>query len=191
MQNFDHLMQLLPMFNKIPEHKDCSNDLTKVRECFFSNHSKFYRQTIVHTEFVFPILNTLLSKNCYNYRGLLKEKVIYSSTVEDLKGRGVSFELTRLDIDDHTKEADQKFNYFSNKIWQKLRSEEIKKRLVIFVSNYFEVLKLKAYFKFANSPVEVISEYTEKKKVQSLTAKFNQGKIPYLLISERAHFYRV
>ena len=37
----------------------------------------------------------------------------------------------------------------------------------------------------------MISEYTDKKKIQSRLSKFNKKEIPYLLISERAYYFNL
>jgi len=149
MQNFDHLLGVLVKVNIVPHHSECTRDMTKIRPYFFDNLSKFYRQTIIYTDYLFPRLNSLVSKNCLSHNGLLKEKVIYNSTIDDLVGKGVPIELTRLDIESHNVELTQKFNYFTNTIWQKFRGElSYRKKMVIFVSNYFEVVQLRKYFKY-------------------------------------------
>lgn len=63
--------------------------------------------------------------------------------------------------------------------------------MVIFVNNYFEFVKLKSHFKKANSPVAFISEYTERYKVKTKLKNFNSGVYQYILISERAHYFRI
>ena len=58
-QNWDHLLFIMQRLNQIPDHKQVTNDIYTIRPYYFDNLSKFYRQTIIHSEFVFNELNIL------------------------------------------------------------------------------------------------------------------------------------
>ncbi|EGR34191.1 nucleolus protein required for cell, putative [Ichthyophthirius multifiliis] len=57
MQNWQHMYDILPLLNKIPKHKQTTNNLQDIDSIYLENLSKFYRQTIIISEFQFPELN--------------------------------------------------------------------------------------------------------------------------------------
>ena len=72
-----------------------------------------------------------------------------------------------------------------------MRNADNQAKLIIFVKDYLEFVKMRKFLKSSNSPFQSISEYSDKRVVQRTLAMFNQGKIQYLLVSERAEFFRV
>lgn len=59
---------------------------------------------------------------------------------------------------------DERIDYFKKKIWDDWNKEEMDGS-VIFVSSYFEYVKLKNMFIKQNAPVFGICEYTKKRDV--------------------------
>lgn len=53
MQNWQHVEEIIEILNKIPKYKDMSNGLEEIREYYFENMAKFYRQNIVSSEYNF------------------------------------------------------------------------------------------------------------------------------------------
>lgn len=68
-----------------------------------------------------------------------------------------------------------------------------RKRTLIFVSSYYEFLRLKQYFAKTevDSYVSLVSEYSAKKKVQQALTRFNRGDTPFLLLTERAYYFNM
>ena len=191
MQNFEHVQELMKNQNLIPKHKDCVNNFNEIRPYFSENLSKFYRQNIVYTDYNFNELNNQITKYFFNYEGLLKEKIFFDPILKAQNYMNINFEFMRIDIQDHTEEFDKRFNYFVNNFWERIRKKDIMHKMIIFVNSYFEFVKLKAHFKKVNSPVAFISEYTEEYKIRTKMRNYHKGVYQYILISERAHFYRI
>lgn len=191
MQNFEHVRELMTNLNLMPKHSDCVNNFNEIRPYFTENLSQFYRQNIVYTDYNFNELNNLITKNFVNYEGLLKEKIFFEPVIKAQNYMNINFEFMRIDVEDHLEEFDKRFNYFVNNFWERIRKKDTMHKMVIFCNSYFEFVKLKAHFKKVNSPVAFISEYTELYKVKTKIANYRRGVYQYILISERAHFYRI
>ena len=160
MQNWQHMDEILPMMNLIPRHKDMSNDINEIREYYFDNLSKFYRQNIVHTEHKFAELNSISSRFFMNYQGVISNKVYYDRMISESEVE-INQEFMKFDVDNFQKEADYRFEYFKTKVrnigynkmlimlkvWDKIRFDEELEKVVLFVSSYFDFLRLRSYFK--------------------------------------------
>lgn len=173
MQNMEHLidvlksvselngMALILQLNKVPDHKSTTESFQQIRPLYFENLAKFFRQTLVLKEYDYPRMNSLTDQFFLNYTGRIQEKAIYKRSIFwDILQRShegvhsgssnlfkMKFELKRIDLTDFQKEFDQKFNYFSNQVWRKLRDEDTQHRMIIFVKDYFEFVRLKGFLK--------------------------------------------
>ncbi|KAL4434767.1 hypothetical protein ABPG74_017187 [Tetrahymena malaccensis] len=185
-QNWLHMNELMSLFNQIPKHKHVTNNIHQIREYYFENLAKFYRQTIVYTEFNFPELNSIKNRFMNNYKGCFQIKPYY----QQLPHPKVNQEFIKFDIHNIQNEMDERIEFFKKKIWDDWNKEEMDGS-VIFVSSYFEYIKLKSMFVKQNAPVFGICEYTKKRDVQKRIAQFKNGTLPYLMQTERAYFFDV
>lgn len=115
MQNWQHLEELLPILNKTPKYKDMSNSLEEIREYHFENLSKFFRQTIVFSQFNFPELNSLNMRHFNNYKGCAQMKLNYMPLTFELSSN-FSVEFMKLEVDKYEDEFNMRFEYFKNKV---------------------------------------------------------------------------
>jgi U3 small nucleolar RNA-associated protein 25 len=113
-------------------------------------------------------MNSLISRSFNNYRGIIKSHIKYAPLICPIKAIDISVEFIRLDIEDHLKEFNQRFNYFTNQFWEKLRDDENLQKFVIFTSTYFEFVKLRNFFVENNSEVTCVSEYSDKEKAKKI-----------------------
>lgn len=82
-----------------------------------------------------------------------------------------------------------RFQYFKKKFWDDLHNKESNTKVVIFVSSYFEYVKLKTFLQRVNASAEYVCEHTSKNKVQSRIAKFNTDQFRILLMTERSFYF--
>jgi U3 small nucleolar RNA-associated protein 25 len=61
----------------MPNHSDMTSSLEEIRPYFYENLSKFYRQNIFYSEFIFPEMNSLRNRIMENYRGSVMNKPFY------------------------------------------------------------------------------------------------------------------
>jgi len=147
MQNWQHMDEILPMLNRIPRHKDMTNDLNEIRPYHFENLSKFYRQNIVYTEHKFAELNAINARYFTNYQGCLANKCSFEQIIPESEVE-INQEFMKFDVDNFQKEADYRFEFFKTKVWEKIRFNEDLQKVVLFVSSYFDFIRLRSYFKF-------------------------------------------
>ena len=70
--------EIINLFNRVPKHKSVTNSIHTIRDYFFENLAKFYRQTIVYSEFGFAELNSLKAKYMNNHRGSFAIRPFYA-----------------------------------------------------------------------------------------------------------------
>lgn len=116
MQNWQHINEILNVMNKIPPHKELTNDINEIREYYFENMAKFYKQSIVYSEFKFAELNAMVSKYFVNYRGVVSNKCYYDRLINE-REMELNQEFMKFDVETFAKEADVRFEYFKTKVW--------------------------------------------------------------------------
>lgn len=63
MQNWEHLEDIVSSCNKLPLRDSITNDIHRVRECFLDETSAQFRQMIVTSQFITPIMLSLFNRN--------------------------------------------------------------------------------------------------------------------------------
>ena len=183
--------KVLKNINSVPEHKECTENLENVRNIFVNNLSKFFRQNIFYSEFTNIELNSLINRNCFNYRGILKMKNYYTNQIDNILKNKFNFSFEKINIKNLKTEAQEKFNYFKNQLWKDIRKDKKWEKSLLIVNNYIIYKKLKNYLREKHSPVGFISEHTPKNKIQGVFAKFNSGAFEYILMTERMLFFQI
>lgn len=89
----------------------------------------------------------------------------------------------RVTTDDILLVEDQRFNYFSNRLWPKF-NETLLYHTIVFASSYFDFIKLKHFFKQANASMSYIHEHMEDVECLKERNRFEYEKNRFLLISE-------
>ena len=151
MQNWEHIVEIMSVMNKIPRHKDVVNDITQIREYCFENLSSCFRQTIIYTEYRFPELNSLIRNHTQNHSGILMNKPIYKRLVNSSELL-INQEFARFEALSHKDEPLARFNLFFKKLWDKIRENEAFQKTVIFTSSYFEFVRLRNHFRYESEP---------------------------------------
>ncbi|CAD8174510.1 unnamed protein product [Paramecium octaurelia] len=190
MQNWSYLEDILEATNLLPNHKNITSELSSIRPYCFENLSKFYRQNIVYTDHYFQELNFLRKQYFTNYKGCISNKIYYNQLFQ----KSVNFqqEFRQIDCSNTEQQIEQRFNQFK-KLWNDIENNKGSqfKKTLIFVQSYFDFVALKGHFKRINSNCECVSEYTKKSKVQSIISKFKDGRIQYIMMTERAYFFEI
>jgi len=71
MQNWDHVEYILEKINLMPkEYHD--SDVSRIRNYYLDDKSKYFRQTIVFSEIMNIDINRLFNRFCFNYEGIVK-----------------------------------------------------------------------------------------------------------------------
>ena len=206
-EGLQKVSETLSRLNRKPTLSHVMNPISDVRDCFVSNKGRFFRQSILVSEFFSSDHFALIGDHCLNPNGLLKSRPFYPSFFENgefserLRKVDVHVKNLEMSSDSSLKRgAEQtatfgrsfaKINVFVNDIWTKMRATGDWDQSVVVVGSFLEFKKLKELFKEKGSPVGFVSEHSTKQKVQSVIAKFNSGAKKHILITERAMYFDV
>ena len=190
-QNHESLEVCLAKMNQLPDHKYCTEDFRLIRDIYINNISQFFRQNIAFGEFGSVQLNSLFNRFFLNKNGLVKSRQFFPRYFNEDNKTSSQFTLNKVEIASIKNEFQEKFNYFKSQIWEKERENEELTGALIVLNDYLQYQQFKQYFQEKGSPIGFISEHTPKNKIQSVFARFNNGELKYILVTERAIYYQV
>ncbi|CAH1792944.1 unnamed protein product [Owenia fusiformis] len=188
MQNWDHITHLMEHLHLQP--KDAHGvDFSRVRMWTLNGWSKFYRQTLVFSSIVFPELNGLFNKHCHNYAGKISLKHHHNGGSICQIVTQLPQVFQKLRCDSYYQLADARFQFFIKKVLPQF-TDSVMSHTMVFIPSYFDFVRIRNHFKRETINCGVISEYSSDKSVSRSRTQFFQGKIHFLLYTERFHFFR-
>ncbi|CAG8574404.1 5657_t:CDS:10 [Ambispora leptoticha] len=190
MQNWDHVEHIFDHLNLIPkEPHDC--DFARLKNWYLDGYAKYLRQTLVFADYLTPEMNALYNKYLFNIAGKLKIKQLHQGSILDVIPL-VQQIFTRIESSSLLDAGDARFKYFIGKTLPSLRKSAIvnQTHTMIFVSSYFDFVRLRNYFEDNAYSFASLCEYTPSPDVKRARAHFFNGKRDFLLYTERLHFFR-
>ena len=182
MQNWDHIEDIFRNMNLIPDRDSVTSDINRIRDEYLDGNSKNFRQLIIQTEIITPVIMSLFNRNS-NFRGKAKNIEHYAATVIQVSQKFRKFQVSNI------RESDEKrFEYFSQYL-SKI-TEELLPKSIIFVQNYFEYVRLKAYLDENDPGVSCLCEYTPKPERQRAISLWSSTSCKALCITERLLYFR-
>jgi len=187
MQNWDHLLHALNHLHLQPKESH-GTDFSRVRTWSLNGWAKYYRQTLIFSSFVLLEINAIFNKKCFNYAGKVKtvNTIPFGSICQVFVQLPHVFH--KFSADDVSQSIDARFKFFINKVLPQQR-ETLMKQTLIFVSNYFDYVRLRNYFKREDIGFVQICEYSKEGKVARARDMFFHGDAHFLLYTERYHFF--
>lgn len=182
MQNWEHVEELFANMNLIPDRDSVNVELGRIRDEYLDGRGKMFRQIVVQTEFVSPLIMALFNAN-ENFRGKARVVVHYGCPVLSRIQK-----FRKFNVGSTGEISAKRFQYFTN-IWSKLQEETLPNSL-IFVSCYFEFVRLKSWLEDNDPGVLCISEYTSKPDRQRNLSLWRNGTNKLICITERLIYYR-
>ncbi|CAG9318556.1 unnamed protein product [Blepharisma stoltei] len=184
MQNWDHIETIFKAMNRIPDRDSMTADINRIRDPFIEEKSKEYRQLIIFSEFISPLLLSLFNRN-ENYKGKAK-------TIDHYPGVNqydVVQKYRKFRASSQLSAADERFEYFTQNLWPNIK-EDLYPKSILFVASYFEYIRVKAYLEENDPGVLCISEYTQKSDKQRSIANWKNGKNKAICVTERFLYFR-
>ncbi|KAK6923621.1 U3 small nucleolar RNA-associated protein 25 [Dillenia turbinata] len=176
MQNWSHVNTVVEHLNHIPS-KQHGTDVMRVRQWYLDGHAKYYRQTVILGSYLNPDINAFFNHNCVNYQGKVKlvceYKGILSKVLLPVRQIYERFDAASLEDAD-----DIRLEYFSKK-----------GGVMLFVSSYFEFVRIRNFLKSQNASFCLLGEYTKQSDISRARVWFFEGRRKIMLYTERAHFY--
>ncbi|XP_020695479.1 digestive organ expansion factor homolog isoform X1 [Dendrobium catenatum] len=186
MQNWSHVNTVIEHLNHLPS-KQHGTDVMRIKPWYLEGHARFYRQTIILGYLVTPEMNALFNRLCVNYEGKLKliskHKGVLHKVLLQVRQAYERFEASSIiDTDD------ARLEYFSKKVFPKMK-DSLEGGTLVFISSYFEFVRIRNFLKSQNASFCLLGEYTKQSDVSRSRLWFFEGKRKIMLYTERAHFY--
>lgn len=186
MQNWSHVNTVVEQLNHIPSKRP-RTDIQRIRHWYLNRHARFFRQTIILGYYSNPDINALFNHHCSNYQGKVKLVCEYKGVLPKviLQVRQI---YERFDVDSITDADDARFEYFVKKVFPKIK-DSVQGGVMLFISSYFEFVRIRNFLKSQDASFCLLGEYTEQSDISRARVWFFEGKRKIMLYTERAHFY--
>ncbi|KAI9637456.1 uncharacterized protein MKK02DRAFT_23689 [Dioszegia hungarica] len=197
MQNWDHVQQYLFQHMSLVPESPHGCDFSRVKPWYLDKQAKYIRQTILLSRYDSPEARALFSHQCHNLAGKVRtEKADYEGVMTRVR-EGVKQTFERVDMDlkggeGAVEEVEKRLAFFTKKtIPALLRSAVSRQNTLIIIPSYFDFVRI-THFLRKNQLISfaAISEYSSNSEISRARTLFFKGKKPFLLMTERFHFYR-
>ncbi|KAF7415192.1 hypothetical protein HZH68_003681 [Vespula germanica] len=188
MQNWDHMIHILNHLHLQPKESH-GIDFSRVRSWCINGWTKYYRQTLIFSSIQLPEIHSIFNKRCFNYAG--KAKVvnpIFPGSISQIITQ-VPQIFHKFSTTSHTQSLENRMEFFINKILPQYK-DSVMNHTLIFVSSYFDFVKLRNYLKKEDFSFVQICEYSKEAKIARARDMFFHSDAHFLLYSERFHFFR-
>ncbi|KAJ4711566.1 U3 small nucleolar RNA-associated protein 25-like [Melia azedarach] len=186
MQNWSFLTSVVEQLNCIPS-KQHGTDVMRIRQWYLDGYAKFYRQTIVLSYYPNPDINAFFNHHCANYQGKVKLACEYKGVLPKVL-LNVRQIYERFNADSIADVDDARLEYFTKKVFPKIK-DSVQGGIMLFISSYFEFVRLRNFLKSQNASFCLLGDYTEPSDISRARVWFFEGKRKMMLYTERAHFY--
>lgn len=189
MQSWDNVDHIFKHMSKIPlESHGC--DFSRVRSWYLDDQAKYFRQTIVLSQFITPEINSLFGNKCSNIGGKVKFRPKYTGAMAriGMKIRQTFSKLATADSDP-TQDPDARFKYLTHVLLPSLMRGNPEGTL-IFIPSYFDFTRIRNYMHKENMSFSAISEYSNPSQLGRARTFFKNGTSKFLLMTERLHHFR-
>ncbi|ORX38416.1 hypothetical protein BD324DRAFT_620775 [Kockovaella imperatae] len=199
MQNWDHVQFIFDNLNKIPEDPH-GCDFSRLKPWYLDQQAKYLRQTILLSRYDSPEGRALFHRKCSNLAGKIRTDDVNCTGVLDRVKFGVRQTFERIDLEgaqamdgeEAVSEIELRLDWFTKKTVPSLvKSAMTRQNTLIVVPSYFDFVRLTNYLR-KNETISfaAISEYSSNTEISRARTEFFKGKKPFLILTERFHFYR-
>ena len=178
-QNWENVEYIINNMNLVPKSTS-SNDIMRIKEHFLDGNGSRARQTIMMSSHLFPRLNSL-----YRESNTLNGKVKISAKQTNKLQKGISQLFVPFFTSSLQQVSEDRFIYFKKHI-----VNQISDNTIIIVPHYHDFVKLRNWMDIENKDFEELDEYTDISDVNRVRNMFIDGKIKFLLFSERLWYYK-
>ncbi|PIN11545.1 hypothetical protein CDL12_15848 [Handroanthus impetiginosus] len=186
MQNWSHVNTVVEQLNRLPS-KQHGTDIMRIRPWYLDGQARFYRQTIILSSHINPELNALHNQHCLNYRGKIKLECKYKGVLPKILTQARQI-YERFDTESIAEADNARLKYFCEKVFPKIK-DSVQHGVMIFISSYFEFVRLRNYLKSQGASFCLFGEYIKRNDISHVRGQFFRGEKKIMLYTERAHFY--
>ncbi|KAF8639569.1 hypothetical protein AX17_001471 [Amanita inopinata Kibby_2008] len=188
MQNWDHVKFVLSSMNQLPKESH-NTDFSRVKPWYLDGHSIYLRQSILISAFETPDMRSVYNSTLKNIAGKIRTEKRWSPIEVP---EGINQNFIHFDCSNPKDEADKRFHYFTTQVLPAVLKSAVQSvNTAIFIPSSFDFIRVHNYLrKHAGVSFVVLSEYSSNQDISRARQAFFLGKKPFLLISERFHFYK-
>lgn len=158
-QNWDHIIHIFNHIHLQPKDSH-GTDFSRVRSWSLTGWAKYYRQTLIFSSLMLPEINAIFNKRCSNYAGKVKiANLIQFGCISQVVVQ-IPHVFQRFDCQSASDSIDGRFNFFVSKILPQ-QKESLMKQTLIFISSYFDYVRIRNYFKKEDIGFVQICEYSK------------------------------
>ena len=194
MQNWAHVDAVLPLLNRLPvsDNADHPTDFSRVREYLLNGHSALYRQTLVFSRILNSDVAHLARHALHNYSGLLLFRPSYAGQLQSVRLSAASHRqiFQRFSASYLTQHDDRYAAFIDDILPAFRRAHEADRHTLVFVPSYLDFVRLRNHFQARHLSYAAISEYSKPADLSRNRSNFFHGRVSFLLMTERFHFYR-
>ncbi|KAF8323895.1 digestive organ expansion factor [Clavulina sp. PMI_390] len=186
MQNWEHVQFIFQRMNKIPKDSHGA-DFSRIKPWYLDEQASYLRQTILLSQYDTPEARSLF-KSLKNIEGKVHSSTSWDSldVPEGIDQRFIKFEAANPKED-----PEKRFDHFTKKLFPSiLRSAVQSSGTVIFVSSYFDFVRVQNWLKKDGASCAFLSEYSTPQDISRARQAFFSGSKQFLVITERFHFFR-
>ncbi|GJQ14881.1 hypothetical protein GpartN1_g6672.t1 [Galdieria partita] len=192
MQNWEHVRFLFERMNQLPKRLH-GTDICRVTQRVLEEKSKYYRQTIFVTHYVFHHLLSLFRTHCHNMEGKARYIPYHLGIVshKNWKEEGMSIRQTLERIPPTNSIKDSivaRYEFFTEKVLTRYSIH--KKQTLIFIPSYFDYIQIRNLFyqkqKAGELTFETLCEYSSEKHIAQVKKDHSRQ---FYLMTERFYFY--
>ncbi|KAJ1609591.1 hypothetical protein OJ252_2169 [Cryptosporidium canis] len=201
MQNWDHVLDIFRVMNKLPKKSLGSCDIRRVYQAFLDGKSKEFRQTILISTCRVEDVSSLIRNHTQNRRGFVRLwKPV--ERMADFSERNLPlYNAPRLvegiqqmfiKTGDSGSPEESLLNYFSSTLYPDILAalDGKTQRVLVVLSNYVAYLRIRKYLLQQNAIFASCNESTSNASLSRNRQAFYKGELPILVTTERFLFFR-
>ncbi|XP_023171741.2 digestive organ expansion factor homolog [Drosophila hydei] len=187
-QNWENLLQVLDHLHLQPQKLPETN-CQRLRSYCLNATSRFYRQTLLFSSHDLPEFRGVINNKCHNFQGKVRiinkiESGFISNVLTPIKQV-----FQRIDCSSMESALEDRFQHFVRYILPQF-TKSGHSHCLLYVPSYFDYVRLRNHFKKEMINFVQISEYSKKEKISRARDIFFHSGAPFMLYSERGHFFR-
>ncbi|KAH8739817.1 hypothetical protein FG386_002036 [Cryptosporidium ryanae] len=201
MQNWDHLLDIFNMMNKLPKRSLGNCDIRRVYQAHLDERSREFRQTIVISSCRIEELSSLFRNHTYNIRGFVRLwNLVDKNTWFSEKGIAIDKAkklvpgIQQMFIKTGTSGSSDEYmlNYLSSHLYPNILAavDGTTERVLLVLSNYVSYLRVKKYLLQQNAVFASCHESSSNSALSRNRLAFYKGELPILITTERFLFFR-
>lgn len=189
MQNWDHVNDILGLLNQRPK-QTTDTDFSRVRNYLLADQSAYWRQLIVTSSFLDPLILSAFKRHAKSVDGWARIRRKYAAEGSSLANvllptRQVFQRVTSKSFAQH---GEDRVKYLVEKVLPPILDSN-QKHTMLFIPSYFDFIAVRNALLRKEVEFVTVSEYSRTSETSRGRARFLQGHKPLLLYTGRAHFF--